>query len=245
MKKLSMILLAAFLVFAVAGQAVAAFEKNQFVQVVYNDLDIEAGVDLGNVGSFDFSGTNVLLADAGTVPWADLKPFEDLRVGYYSAQEGYHNWFTTTQTVAPSVVNGGIVNFQNQATQIGVYYDHNQVAPGVAEVPASGLDSYDMLMNDHSTAPGAYAGFNAKDWVDGESSLADLATVGYVDMFLYDYYMNVLVKGVDPSTDYSGVLRLYADGSTVLNPTVVPIPGAAILLASGLLGLVGIRRKNA
>ena len=242
MKKLSMILLAVFLVFATAGQAAAYFEKNQLVQTVYNDEDIEAAMDLGNLGSFDFSGTN-LLADAGTVPWADLKPFADLRVGYYCAQDGYQNWFTTTQTVAPTVVNGGLVPFQNQASIIAMGYQGNMVAPGVAEVPVGDTQSYDNLMNDGSTSPGVYAGFNF-NWVDGESSLADLATVGYVDMFLYDYYMNVLVKGVDPSTDYSGVLRLYADGSTVLNPTVVPIPGAAILLGSGLLGLVGIRRRN-
>jgi len=42
------------------------------------------------------------------------------------------------------------------------------------------------------------------------------------------------------------VIRTMADGSTIINPEAaapVPIPAAAYLLGSGLLGLVGIRRK--
>jgi hypothetical protein len=43
-------------------------------------------------------------------------------------------------------------------------------------------------------------------------------------------------------------IRTYADGTTQLNPTSVaqtPVPAAVYLLGSGLLGLVGIRRKMA
>jgi hypothetical protein len=81
MRKFSVILLAAFLVLVVAGQAMAAFENNHLVQVVHNSTDKEFGVDLGDLGTIDFSGTNVLLAPAGSVNFAALGSFSYLSVG--------------------------------------------------------------------------------------------------------------------------------------------------------------------
>jgi len=245
MRKFSVVLLAAFLVFAVAGQAMAAFENNHLVQVIYNDAGNEVGIDLGDIGAISFSGTNVQLAAAGTVPWGSLMGYSDLSLGYFGADlNTYENWFATTETGAPTVNVGGFSTFANGAvTVVQPYYDGIDVS-GVATGSASAQYAYDKVLNDNSTTPGAYGGFNA-DHLVGESNLAALGTVGYVDMYLYSYDIVTLDKGPDPGTDYTGILRLYADGSTVLNPSAVPIPGAAILLGSGLLGLVGIRRRSA
>jgi hypothetical protein len=55
-----------------------------------------------------------------------------------------------------------------------------------------------------------------------------------------------LVTGA--TTGYSAVLRFNkADGQVTLNPNAapVPVPAAAWLLGSGVLGLIGLRRRNA
>jgi hypothetical protein len=65
-------------------------------------------------------------------------------------------------------------------------------------------------------------------------------TGGFSDVYMYEY------DAMNNAWDY-GTIRLYADGSAVLNPTSnpVPVPAAVWLLGSGLLGLIGIRRRNA
>jgi hypothetical protein len=224
-------LVAAFLLFAIPGQAMAAFENNHLVQVVYNESANEAGIDLGDLGTIDFSGADVLLAPAGTVPWASLLAFSSLSVGYFGADTTtYHNWFATTQTSAPTINAGGFSNFQNQGQLVQGVYDSIDVG-GVATQSASANPSYDGNMNDGSAAPGSYAGFNT-DWQDGETSLSLLSSQGYVDMYLYHYDVITLDKGPDTSTDYTGILRILADGSTVLNPS-----SGGIAVDYGLLGL--------
>jgi len=239
MRKFSVILLAAFLVLFVGGQAMAAFENNHLVQVAHNSTDKEFGVDLGDLGTIDFSGTNVLLAPAGSVNFAALGSVADLSLGFFGADTAaYQNWIATTVDTAPVISTGQLLNFQNGAQGVQASYqtDPSQTynTPG----------TYGSIMNLNGAAPGAYAGWNMHTPV-GESILADLSSAGYVDMYLYHWDIVTLDKGPDAGTDYSGILRLYADGSTVLNPSAVPIPGAAILLGSGLIGLVGIRRRNA
>lgn len=241
MRKFSVVLLAAVLVLVVAGQAMAAFENNHLVQVVHNSTDKEFGADLGDLGTIDFSGTHVLLAPAGSVNFAALGSFSDLSVGFFGADTvGFHNWIATTVTTVPAISTSQLLNFENGAQGVQASYqtDPSQTynTPG----------TYGSIMNLNGAAPGAYAGWNSDSSV-GESILADLSSVGYVDMYLYHWDVVTLDKGPDTNTDYTGILRLYADGSTVLNPSaqVVPIPGAAILLGSGLIGLVGIRRRNA
>ena len=76
----------------------------------------------------------------------------------------------------------------------------------------------------------------------GEMNLAALSTVGFVDQTLYFFD--------SPQSALFGVatvtLRTMADGSTIINPgsaSAVPIPPSVLLLGSGLLGMIGIRRK--
>jgi hypothetical protein len=38
-------------------------------------------------------------------------------------------------------------------------------------------------------------------------------------------------------------IRTLADGTSTINPSAVPVPAAVYLLGSGLLGLVGLRRR--
>jgi alkaline phosphatase len=74
---------------------------------------------------------------------------------------------------------------------------------------------------------------------NAEADLSALATVGYVDQTLF-FYANAdsAAAGMKMAT-----IRTYADGHTELNPNAVPVPASVLLLGSGLLGLIGIRRK--
>jgi hypothetical protein len=216
------ILLSGLLILAMASPAAGAFEKNHLIQVVYNENDNEVGVDLGDLSTIDFAEEDVLLGQAGSVTldrFPTVSHWSDLSLGYFAYDDGtYENWFATIQSSAPTVSTGGFSTFQNQALQVQTHYGSNEVSPGIAVASSGALRSYDQLMNDGSAAPGNYAGFNT-DWQDGESLLGLLSSQGYVDMYLFHFDVVTLNKGPDPKTDYTGFLRIMADGSTILNPS--------------------------
>ncbi|MDY6989263.1 MAG: Ig-like domain-containing protein [Thermodesulfobacteriota bacterium] len=217
------ILLSILLVLAMAGPAAGYFEADHLIQVVYNEDDSEVGVDLGDLSTLNLSAQDLELSGPGTVglsQFSTVSDWADLRVGYFAVNETtYQNWFATTQDTAPVIGEAQLLSFENGATQVWQKYLENEIAAGVAQVtPPSQPRTYDLVMNLNSSAPGAYAGFNADD-TDGESPLGLLSSVGYVDMYLYHWDINTLDKGPDTNTDWTAVIRLNADGGTVLNPS--------------------------
>ncbi len=75
-----------------------------------------------------------------------------------------------------------------------------------------------------------------------EANLSALNTVGgYVDQYLYYYGSNPDLGGQGTAV---AKIRTNADGSTTLSSLApTPIPAAIYLFGSGLVGLVGMRRK--
>jgi hypothetical protein len=91
--------------------------------------------------------------------------------------------------------------------------------------------------------------YNPDSAGEGTLGLASLDTLGYVDQLLY----SITYTGPAATGEAVAVVRTYltADGkiATVLNPLggggpVVPVPAAVWLLGTGLIGLVGIRRRK-
>lgn len=239
-------LITVMMVFAMTSQALAYFEQGSLVMALYAESQedvTEVVVDLGTTASIDWSATNLQLASA------DLSAFNsdlsDLRVGYFSMLSSTYNFcFATTESESAGVRSSSVMSFI--ASGSAVYNNYAGTAQSVVGTTTNS-NSYDVSMNENGNNPGAYASLNPNPST-GESTLADLATVGYVDMYFYRFTGISLVEGTDPvsgeATDYTGIIRLYADGSVVLNPTAVPIPASVMLFGSGLLGFVGLRRKN-
>lgn len=272
MKKTVALAVAGLSMLGAVGQASAYFEENHLTQVFYNKDFGEVIVDLGMIGT-DFSMTdkNKVLAAAGTVDYAmaGVASWSALSMGFFGDNTdlnltGYSQYSATTSQVTPGQTGnfGTMDAFDQTADWIGSNARNNWGANDSAVVSYAIADnyiSYYRQFNAMGKTNGSYA-LQLESNV-GEGKLAPLDTVGgYVDMYLYHYgtdmdnfmatgdisYLYTLLPNSD-GTNYA-VLRLSADGSTILNPTSssdVPLPGAMLLFGSSLLGLFGIRRKEA
>lgn len=271
MKKTVALAVAGLSMLGAVGQASAYFEENHLTQVFYNKDFNEVIVDLGMIGTdFNLTDKNKVLAAVGTVDYAmaGVASWSALSMGFFGDNTdlnltGYSQYSATTSQVTPGYTQnfGTMDGFDQTADWIG------SIARGNWGGNDSAVVSYALAENPISY----YAQFNASGKTNGfygvqlesnvgEGKLAPLDAGGYVDMYLYHFGTdmdNFMATGDIsylytqlPNSDGSNyaVLRLNADGSTILNPTSssdVPLPGAMLLFGSSLLGLFGIRRKEA
>jgi hypothetical protein len=223
-KKMLGIFLAIILMLVIFGYVTTskAFfdpQGDKLVQVVYNEGDVQVAYDVGSASSLS---TGYTLAGAGSISLADFSaPVEwaDLKVGFYAANMSSPNgdaYFATTKS-SPPAVTGNYGPFMNTAFGLNSYL--NSFNSQKVVTPTSDPAGYDVKMNQNSNVPGFYGSFNS-DWTDGEASLADLATEGHVDMYLWHFINdgagNAVLQGC------VGTLTVSADGSTSFKP-VCPI----------------------
>jgi hypothetical protein len=165
-------------------------------------------------------------------------------------------YFATTKNTASleAPTLDTFFQFNDGAGSINVgYQEFDTDNDGVMSRVGGRSDGWRLNMN--SQAPGAYAGANISQWQSGSVRIGAIAGE-YQDFYLYHYradileltsheqYVPYLIEGA--TADYTAVLRFNkANGEVILNPTVVPVPAAAWLLGSGVLGLFGLRRRKA
>ncbi|MCK4528399.1 VPLPA-CTERM sorting domain-containing protein [candidate division WOR-3 bacterium] len=271
--KLLSIALAAFLTVAVAGQAKAYFgnglDAGNLVQFIYAEpggdyTDNEVGTDLFtdnglSFPTYEFTGGSIVLdtKDASTFlnNFSTTDNWADLQVGYYSSTyslttgESHRYVAMTTPDLFDIGASWSGVNTSAMylSTHYGTHpdYEGNQVVVG----PTSHYSSYDCLMNQDSFVPGSYGEFNNAPYVNfGEASLAPLAAGAgsYVDMYLFEAEGAGWQPGDFVTDTYRATMRIGINeaGELYTMMTPVPIPGAVWLFGSGLLALVGIRRRK-
>ena len=216
-------------IFAVAGNAAAYTSDTLAVAFLDDDTSTELVIEIGDLTSLDLSASNVELAAAGSFN------LDYDRVGMfgYTTQTPIpgvtvqERWFGLTADVEATVNSNLATSFVGAAGVVSL-----------GEHSTSILSSYNYGMN--SDGNGGYAGYNNAYGSFGEAVIA----ADGVDLYLYhfDAFSNLVVDG---DNSYSAVISFNGDGSIVMNQTsAVPVPGALVLLGSGLVGLVGLRRKQ-
>jgi hypothetical protein len=194
----------------VAKPASAVFEAGHLIGVIYNPSEIEIGIDLGPIEDIATKPSGSLLAtNAFSLPSGT----EAAWLAGFFALDGDDYYFATTNTTAPAFNPRSFASFVTGDALIRPYYVQGGNDP-------NHQSSYNYKMNANKTVPGQYASLNY-DWESGEANLANLATVGYVDMYLYAVHKisrsaGEAIPGI--GNDYQAILRIHVDGSVELNP---------------------------
>jgi hypothetical protein len=255
MKRILMLMMVALVMFGVSGQAMASFNDGDLLRVVYQGAGAgqEYVTDLGAFSTLTspITSNNPLtgqdtfsLSSVGAGSWSNVQ------VAYFIVDLAGNGGTGAVWTSGG--VNGGYHNSGALASFTGagaVTYNSWQTNSGGANSLAqsqSVFGSYwNWLNNAQSGAPdiGGMGSYLLTPASSAEANLANLATTGYVDQVLYYYGSNP--DGTARGTAL-GTIRtmLNGTGSTQLLAST-PIPAAAYLFGSGLLGMFGLRRKMA
>jgi hypothetical protein len=246
MKKLTVLFMVALFMLGISAQAMAYFEDGDLIRVVYSSAGtMETATDLGSIASLTtpsglkvtYNANNFSIASLGSGATA-----ANSYVAYYSFLAGTpaNAWTSGPnggQTAQFSVKDG----YAGAVHSVNGLYQTQTGAPAQVTVLMSDPNSYFNMLAGGGSSAGQFAGFIPAG--NGEANLANLSSVGYVDQYIY-YYKPTSARNADPTGLSVAMIRTYADGHTVMNPNAVPIPPSVLLLGSGLIGLIGIRRKN-
>lgn len=246
MKKMLGILVAVMLVLGFAGQSMATFADLELIRVIYDQTtSTEYASDLGKIGVGNlaiggggaFSNNNLNLGQtfSATAVLGATAATDTLKVAYMAVDStnGFM-WLSGTSANRP-YTTGADANYSAMGNMYAYYGATNSNA---SKSMTGDARSYWIGMNGTGSNVGTFDNF----FLNGAGSEAAFTYGSTADLNLY-YYGNPYASGLSGLN--MGTLQVNADGSTTLNPSAVPIPAAVWLLGSGLLGLIGVRRRNA
>lgn len=253
-------LIAAAVLFAVAGQASASIQNGnsgngELFLSVYDtstltsytrDLGITITdfIGMGNTTNQFFAANSMLTSNfnlgSSNVRWnVAALDITGSGLGGMRFLSTTNASLTTVKTTTNSAATGGMKNVDNYVNAVnGSIETNTAVNSSYVNTSANGLAYFD-------------AGFR-KDWL-GNAKFDSTALVGQSLGFFYITPSNLAGLSRVAATQFAGTAgnaawTLGANGDLdykVAAPAAVPVPAAAWLLGSGLLGLVGVARRKA
>jgi len=274
MRNLKSVVFISVLMLALSSQAFAYFDTGHLYQTIVCQMTRvnpdtqqvetvqtkERSVDLGSVTDIIGMSNQLITTGHGLTTstfdsslyhatWGELfaSYYTDTEIPDVSGQVG-PRWFAGSSKTSNPVFSG-TNNFDSGWALVKAAYSGSGTAVVTKDMTASGSYAINMdkLTGGILTSQGTYDGFVGTN--KGDAVLTALGGVGYVDMYLMNAGLNtangkgVLVKQPGQTRNYWAVLRLYTNGDVLVNP--VPIPASFLLFGTGLLGLFGLKRKNA
>jgi hypothetical protein len=233
-KKLAILAAAAMLTLS-ASSAFAAFGNLELVRVTFNQTGgtTEIATDLGNVSTVLAGGTFGAGANAFTAQ-AGGTSFSNLNSVYFAVNTTTKELWITG--VNPSIFAGKSATITSLTTSIFNYYNTFGTTTVLAD--ASNPSSYRVKADSTNQFGQFGTAITAAARPYTEANLAALATGGSVTQDIY-YFASYAAAGAGVKV---GSITTNANGSSTV--TATPIPAAFYLMGSGLLGLVGLRRRN-
>jgi hypothetical protein len=265
MKKTVGIIALGLLLFGFAGQSMAALAANDLIRVVYVDSAFggtEYVTDLGSTSSILTANNTV---GAGSLAFAGGTGFSlsNIHVAYFSVPGGTGSpvWLsgsTTTPDLAVARKEASLTNAINALTGSYASLSAGQTATG----KISDGGSYFSVFDGGGTNLGSMAGYvynitnNVEvnlgsgdgqkvaqglwTWANGNPTTRTAGT--FADILQTNFQWIANYDSHDVLTGYTATVL----GTTIDPQTAsVPVPPSMILLGTGLLGLIGLRRKGA
>ena len=237
------VLLAGALMALSASSAFAYFGNGELNFYAYNNTtgSSEVGVDLGSIGTLLTKGADTTIT-AGASNVAALKTgASSVYGGLYGFDAASGNiWIVADAGKTLAANYAQYANFVTANGQINATYA--SAAGRVNTLASKGTSStndYFGRLDKGTTGQGTYASMIAT--AQGGDFKTTLAANVVKDIYFLD-----AKNGVTNFIDTGATAIFKTDGSIeVKAASAVPIPPAFFLMGSGLLGMIGLRRKNA
>jgi hypothetical protein len=242
LRKKLVALVAAALMTLTASSAFAAFADSHLIRVYYDRAGAEYATDLGLISSVLTSAT----APAGVTFGGALGTATHAVYFAYDRATAVNDLYVSgvnkdsaTFTGAPQVI--GVLTGMNNGTT-PMYAQFNTMGGTNYTGLASAASSY---KNKLSSVQGYFgntltATNSARTYA--ELPLATLVANNTQSLWFFDTPTATTVAGKTGVAVAQIITN--ADGSTTITAVATPIPAAIYLMGSGLLGLVGLRRRN-